>query len=100
MSEKEAWLYLAEKWANAKPSMAHGYLADAAWGMICCGLCLSISDLARAGLISGDVEAAMEAKVEAHKVQTGCEHLAYIWPRTVWGAIHRTEFCKTQAERL
>lgn len=90
MTEKEAWLFLAELWS--KP-MTRGECVGVRLGWLWSpGLCGCIGKL-------GVNKEVMLAKVTAKHNEID-PHSAYIWPCNAEGAAARSEFCKTMAENL
>jgi hypothetical protein len=97
MTEKEAWLYLADVWSEPKQC------DDGTWRCrnYTPGLCVSIGYLDDQAIISVETLYSMGAKIREYRAQLADVHWsAYLWPRTEEGAKQRAEFCKTQAEKL
>lgn len=95
MGEKEAWTYLAECWSNTEFD-GTTYVHGQSW---CIGLCASFLWLRRNKMITDVVFLLMENRVEDHREKTS-NYWAYLWPTNEAGALQRSEFCKTQAEKL
>lgn len=98
MTEKQAWLYLAERWKNA--TLDSGDIptviindADPVWPRR--GLCGCITDLAILNYIDWKIWKWMRVKITRH----GGINDLYKWPLTLEGAKQRVEFCLQQAEK-
>lgn len=92
MSERKAWLYLAELWRHTVDDNVGDVRvvdgANSAWG-----LCHSIGRLCRRGEISKRTARSMEGKIPS-----GRRFLNnYAWPLTKNGARSRVRFCVQQA---
>jgi len=100
MSEREAWLYLAEQWDNAEP--AHRKKRDHIIfrHLFFCptGLCTAIDEVICADAISYRVGRNMRSRMAKHlprKKRTGKGHR---WPTDKKGARSRAAFCRKMAK--
>ncbi len=106
VTEREAWLILANAWDNSfqvdnddklswrSAGIWGGYTVYSAYG-----LCYQIAGLLSLGAISARIEKSMLAKFEdlPSVDSDGC---GYKWQTTKNGARQRARFCREQAERL
>jgi hypothetical protein len=95
LTEKEAWLFLADIWehASTRPLMIH---------VNCCGrpspgLCYCIKLLLTDGHISNRIAHKMVNRIDRELDRLGAQ--SYLYPFGQEGAKQRAEFCKTQAEK-
>lgn len=97
MTEKQAWLNLAEAWS--KPDLV-GDLARVKdiRGWYRHGLCSCIHGLWFCGQITDEIRLRMYEKIET--MHGGRVGHAYKWPLTVEGAAQRSIFCRLRAEEL
>lgn len=96
MTEREAWLYLAEAWGNASAGGSRFYGVLLGWGW-CQGLCLSITRLSTHGQISEEVRMSMHAKIRGEPRSFG---YGYVWSLDGSGARSRVAYCREQARLL
>jgi hypothetical protein len=94
LTEREAWLAIAEVWSSPIES-ENTWLAST----YDCGLCPSIGRLFTLENIRTDIAQSMFKKIVLYRQDLGIT-TAFVWPRTLDGAKARAEFCKTQAEKL
>jgi hypothetical protein len=90
MTERQAWLFLADAWQDASKGPSSNVVRAFVCGLQCRGLCSSISVLLDKGQITRKVYIKMCRRL-------GKESSTYLWPTTPEGAASRAEFCKTQA---
>ena len=91
MSEREAWLYLAECWDKAKIG-ENGYPLCAKIGND--GLCPSIETMYfDMDAIGQDAYQSMLSKIPDRRPHS----IAYVWPLTMAGAKQRADFCRRMA---
>lgn len=92
MTEKEAWLYLAQVWeGNVRygPHCVEAVLfRDFAYG-----LCYTLDILEDNTLICRQVKTQMERKIPEHGIR-------FLFPTTLLGAKERVRFCLERAEEL
>ena len=102
LSEKSAWLYLAESWSKptftgaGTPSVLHVIDKHVFYDR---GICSCIYSLVALDKIDDKIERSMLNKLFHYCRENKIEH-AYYWPLTVEGAASRAEFCRKQAELL
>ena len=103
LSEKEAWLKLAECWGNLQPpteSEVYYTRIDDAW---CSGICGSIWLLQYEEEIDQHISKSMVRKInlekQSHIGGYGFRNL-FIWPLTQEGAVIRSAFCSKMAEAI
>lgn len=97
MTERDAWSYLEGLWAKAIHYLNLGYHAVILDEDYCLGLCPCIHDLKALGWISAETRGRMLEKI-GDDWRPGTS--LFRWPRDAAGAIARSRFCKTQAEKL
>jgi hypothetical protein len=94
LTEKEAWLVIAEDWSRAKENILHWYS-----GKAMAGLCPSIGQLFSSERITKSTWGSMIDKIENYREQLNTS-TCFLWPRDQEGAKARVEFCRLQAEKL
>ncbi len=93
MTEREAWLFLADKWDNVEGDEHPRYVVVN--GYEAAGLCPCIDSLESADDITPPVAAFMLAKIPKKRdSHDAC------WPFTEEGAKARAAFCRKQARLL
>ncbi len=94
MTEREAWLVLAEACENhvADFDTHHQYRHFYVCGKWCDGLCQGIYRIS----VTPDVRSAMQHKLYIYGPKTHA--MGYKWPRTAEGMLARAEFCRSMAE--
>lgn len=96
MTEKEAWLYLADCWDKAKPG-AYSYVAFVK-DEIKIGLCRSVSRLRATEDIDDSTYLSMDRKL--YKEGGGENGNLYLYPLNVEGARARATLCRKFAGEL
>lgn len=94
LTEREAWLLLAEWWSGKLRTDDDGdtLMVGGKWG--CYGLCSSIVLLSSTGRISQEIQESMRRKLGE---VPGSD---YRWPQTLAGARQRAAFCRRMAAEL
>lgn len=93
LTQKEAWLFLAELWSNAR-EVCTVWCVDVA-GYRNLGICPCITDLERDNRISYTTRTRMMNKILKDWKPT--KHSSYRWPLNKEGARQRSLFCLEQA---
>jgi hypothetical protein len=91
LTEREAWLQVAELWDGAYESVS-GIITDNCDS----GICTCIDDL-EDNLISPDMADSMRDKIEGAKTKKSD---VWLFPLTMEGAQQRAAFCRAQARKL
>jgi hypothetical protein len=95
LTEKQAWLYLAKEWRQAKLTVhgEYGVFSD-----YCVGLCSGINHLSDCKrILSKKITISMFDKIENHRNYNPCK---YIWStKTKQGMNCRVAFCMKQAKK-
>ena len=105
MTQKQAWAYTAELWANAKIG-EHGTgkrlpivsIEGCSWKYA--GICGVINELFSLGVISERIHAIMKAKIPKPKYAWGRNDPVWAFPLDMKGAKQRAAFCLLQARLL
>jgi hypothetical protein len=96
MTEKEAWLWLAEQWATARvdsewPHLRNRWYCVTVGGIKQYGLCLSIASMHNQGEITGGAAARMLKKLDLFTTANRWD--PYWWSHTKNGANDRVDAC-------
>ena len=107
MTQRKAWLWIAETWDKPRKFRVRGSIrmwdeGDGWWyaGAIMFGLCESINVLFSTGRISVAVREAMFAKIRKGWDRRHELSSAYRWGHTRADARKRAAFCREQAKLL
>lgn len=98
LTEKEAWLFLADAWASPQVDdvgKCFVKLKDTLYH----GLCGCFLELNLMGHIDQYTRSLMFNKIEAYRREQNLWRM-FLWHTDEDGAAQRVEFCKTQAEKL
>jgi hypothetical protein len=108
MTEKEAWLYMAEAWDRAtlvvgsdlvRPCITF-YLGSLGH---CSGLCGTVARMFGRGDIYGDLCRRIDSKIQSVMQESQCYYIGgfrFLFPHTLEGVRQRAEFCRQQAALL
>jgi len=97
LTEKEAWLKLAECWMSVNSVSSSGIHRVPVNDSYCAGLCTSIDALRNEVSLLVTVLMRNKIKIERTLHVGG---YTYIWPQTKEGAAMRVGFCRAMAEAI
>ena len=97
MTEREAWLYLARKWARTRK--AHVTLRPADGGEACRGLCACACRLIHLGVVKRKVALGMLGRLHRRRPGKMADE-SYYWSLTIRGARARAAFCRRMAKEI
>lgn len=101
LTEKEAWLKLAECWMSVNSVSSGGIHHVPVNDSYCAGLCASISALHSEVSLLVTVLMRNKIKIERTLHVGGYGRFnTYIWPQTKEGAAMRVGFCRAMAEAI
>lgn len=92
MSEREAWLFLAEKWKSPKMDFYGCFYITL--GVRCYGLCHSIRNISG---LENKTAWEMVAKISQEEENLPVDVEGYLWPHDLEGSISRVKFCERMA---